>query len=114
MEAERERIITNISVKLINDVHKTDIHRFRAIINEYKEDLKDPNIPKAVKKQIEEDLKEAETLLDAYINDKDMLETNMNKIINEALEEKDERYEKQQEKEAKKADTDNKPEEDKK
>ena len=42
-----------LTISAIADVHKTDIHRIRNLINEYKADIKDPNTPDVVKKQLQ-------------------------------------------------------------
>jgi len=88
-EKIRQSIIVSITLDLINDVHKTDIHRVRALIREYKEDLKDPNIPEKTKKQIEEDLKEVEKVLDEYLNNFSEFQNRVNQLINEELEKKE-------------------------
>lgn len=85
-EGLRQRIIYNIAVDSLNDEHKTDIHRARNLINEYKKDIADPNIPPAVKKQLEEDLEELEKCLDSYMHDFSDMRNLVNKAINEELE----------------------------
>ena len=84
-EKTRQRIIYNITMNMISDVHKTDIHRIRNLIREYKVDINDPNTPPVVKKQLEEDLIELEKVLDQYLNHKDAFQKRVNNLINEEL-----------------------------
>ena len=85
-ERARQECITKLTINAINDVHKTDIHRIRALIKEYKEDISDPNTPPKVKKALEEDMGELEKVLDMYLNNFSQFQNNVNKLINEELE----------------------------
>ncbi len=88
-EEARQEIITRITVASLNDVHKTDIHRCRALLREYENDLKDPNIPEAVKKQIREDKEELDKVLNCYFNEFDAFQNRVNKLIDEELQKLD-------------------------
>lgn len=85
-EKARQDAIINITEMMIKDVHKTDIHRIRSLIKEYKDDINDPNIPDKVKKDLKEDLAELEKVLDEYLNNFSEFQNRVNKIINEELE----------------------------
>lgn len=84
-ESIRQEIIYKITMSLIDDCHKTDIHRIRNLINEYKIDINDPSTPPIVKKQLEEDLLELEKVLDQYLNHKDEFQKRVNNLINDEL-----------------------------
>lgn len=84
-EKKRQEFITSITIDMINDVHKTDIHRIRSLIKEYKDDINDPNTPPVVKKQLQEDLTELEKVLDQYLNHRDAFQKRVNNLINEEL-----------------------------
>ena len=81
-EKIRQRVIYEITISMIGDVHKTDIHRIRNLIQEYKKDINDPATPPVVKKQLEEDLAELEKVLDQYLNHKDEFQKRVNNLIN--------------------------------
>lgn len=85
-EKVRQKYILMMTENALKDVHRTDIHRIRSLIKEYKDDIKDPNINKIVKKQLEEDVKELELVLDEYCNNFDDFHNRINKTINEELE----------------------------
>lgn len=84
-ERKREDIIYNIAESAIKDVHKTDVHRIKALIKEYKDDINDPNTPAEVKKQLEADAKEVELVLDQFMNDFSEFQNRINKLISEEL-----------------------------
>ena len=84
-EKARQRAIYEITVSMIGDVHKTDIHRIRNLIQEYKKDINDPDTPAVVKKQLEEDLVELEKVLDQYLNHRDEFQKRVNNLINDEL-----------------------------
>lgn len=84
-EKFRQRVIYNITLSMINDEHKTDIHRIHNLIKEYKNDIDDPTTPPVVKKQLEEDLVELEKVLDQYLNHKDEFQKRVNNLINDEL-----------------------------
>lgn len=83
----REKVILDIYENYLKDVHGTDVQRIIALIKEYEDDLNDPSIPKGTKKWMEEDKKKLEEVLDAYINDKDKMKSNINKMIKDAMQE---------------------------
>lgn len=86
-ESKRQQVIISIAIDMIKDCHKTDIHRAKALIEEYKKDINDPNTPPNVKKALQEDLKELQTLLDKYTNSFSDTQNKVNKIISETLDE---------------------------
>lgn len=85
-ETERQMAIVYITSLMIKDVHKTDLHRIRNLIKEYKADIDDPNTSPTVKKQLEEDLVELEKVLNEYLNNFSEFQNRVNRIINEELE----------------------------
>lgn len=84
-EKARQAAIMQFTQALLKDVHKTDIHRVRALIKEYNDDINDPNTPPAVKKQLKEDLEELEKVLDQYLNNFSDFQNRVNRAINEEL-----------------------------
>ncbi|MCM1218422.1 MAG: hypothetical protein NC548_28375 [Lachnospiraceae bacterium] len=84
-EKERQEAIVRITIDCIRDSHKTDIHRIRALLKEYDEDINDPNTPKAVRKQLQDDKAEMEKILDEYLNNFGEFQNRVNKIINNEL-----------------------------
>lgn len=89
-ENERQQAIVYITSLMIKDVHKTDMHRVRNLIKEYKEDINDPNTSPAVKKQLKDDLVELEKILDEYLNNFSEFQNRVNRIIYEELQKLDE------------------------
>jgi hypothetical protein len=83
----REKVILDMYESYLKDIHGTDVQRIIALIKEYEDDIKDPSIPKGTKKWMEEDKKKLEQVLDAYINDKDKMKANINKMIKDAMQE---------------------------
>lgn len=86
-ESKRQQVIIEIAIDMIKDCHKTDIHRAKALVEEYKKDINDPNTPATVKKALQEDLKELQLVLDKYMNDFSDAQNKVNKIISETLDE---------------------------
>ncbi len=84
-ERMRCELILMITKNSLKDVHKTDIHRIRALIKEYHEDINDPNTSPAVKKQMEDDVKELELVLDEYMNNRGDFQNRVNQLINKEL-----------------------------
>lgn len=84
-ESERQEFITQMTIDMISDEHKTNIHRIRSLLREYNADLNDPNIPAKVKKNIQEDKKELEIVLDQYLNHHDELQARINRLIDEEI-----------------------------
>ena len=84
-EKIRQQCIIDLTIAFINSGHQTDIHRIHTLIKEYNEDLKDPNIPDKVKKDIQTDLNELLVALKTYLNSQDKLVNNMNKVILEEI-----------------------------
>lgn len=84
-EKARQDAIIYITQQMINDVHKTDIHRIRALLKEYDMDINDPNTPAAVKKQLQDDKAELEKVLDEYLNNFGEFQNRVNKVINDEL-----------------------------
>lgn len=88
-EKRRQRIIAQMTRGAIKDVHKTDIHRIYNLIKEYKADIDNPDVPKVIKKQLQEDLTELETVLDWYLNKRSEFENRINRLIYEELQKAD-------------------------
>ena len=66
-EKKRELFIFNMTADIITkDVHKTDLHRIKSLLDEYNNDINDPNIPPEVKKMLEDDIKELKLVLNKY------------------------------------------------
>jgi hypothetical protein len=104
-----------MTIDALNDVHKTDIHRINSLIKEYKADINDPNTPKQVKKNLQEDLNELQKVLDLYLNDKDEFRRRVNNLIYESISEEDtSKNEKDEKKEDNKNKKDDKKEDEKK
>ena len=89
IEALRETVLLGITVSMIKDEHKTDIHRIKNLIKEYENDINDNKTPKKVKEQMEEDKKELELILKSYTEDFDEFQNLINKTLLEELEKKE-------------------------
>ena len=89
IEALRETMLLGITVSMIKDEHKTDIHRIKNLIKEYENDINDNKTPKKVKEQMEEDKKELELILKSYTEDFDEFQNLINKTLLEELDKKD-------------------------
>lgn len=89
IEALRETVLLGITVSMIKDEHKTDIHRIKNLIKEYENDINDKKTPKKVKEQMEEDKKELELILKSYTEDFDEFQNLINKTLLEELDKKD-------------------------
>lgn len=87
-EWKRDKIYADLIKSMINDVHKTDLHRMTNLVKEYEEDLKDPNIPEAVKKQIREDIKNIEEVIKYYKNSNNDFRDKLNGALIDELYEK--------------------------
>ena len=74
-------MILAITLDSLKDVHKTDIHRLRALEREYKADIEDPNTPAVVKKQLQADLDELMAVYDAYTKNFSEFQSQVNKLI---------------------------------
>lgn len=85
-EEARRKVMINMIKSGIKDVHGTDIQRVRALINSYEEDLKDPNLPSKVKKNMEEDLEGLKEIYKLYSEEKDEFKRRLNKLIMDELE----------------------------
>lgn len=88
-EKLRQEVIISITKDLIKDVHKTDVHRIRSLIAEYKADIEDPNTCPEVKKQLQSDLEELEKIFDEYLNHFSDFQNRVNKMINDELQKKE-------------------------
>lgn len=86
LETDRQDIIIYITIDAIKNGHKTDLHRIRNLIKEYKDDINDPNTSPVVKKQLQEDLAELEKILHEYTNNFSEFQNRVNRVINEELE----------------------------
>jgi hypothetical protein len=81
----REKVILDMYIDSLRDVHGTDVQRIVALIKEYETDLKDPSIPDGTKKWIRADKEKLEAVLNAYVNNKDKVKANVNKMIKTAM-----------------------------
>ena len=88
-EKEKAFILYIMISNSLQDIHKTDMHRAVSLLKEFKKDLSDPNIPKKVKKAIEQDMKELEKIIDVFLNKNEDFENRLNKVIYEGLKAKD-------------------------
>ena len=68
-DKERKECIFELIIQALNDEHKTDIHRFQALINEYDKDINDPKVPKEVKAQLLEDKEKLVAMVRLYTTD---------------------------------------------
>lgn len=102
-EKQRQRAIMYILSSTISDEHKTDVHRIKSLIREYRNDINDPNTPDVVKKQMEDDVKELEKLLDSYMHDFSDFQNKCYKLINDEIEKLDAKSEKPKEEVVKEA-----------
>ena len=84
-EKTRQVLVIQTTVSMLKDEHKTDIHRIRALIKEYDNDINDSNLPKGVKEAMKTDRDELEKVLDMYLNNFSEAQNNINKIILEEL-----------------------------
>lgn len=88
LENSRQQLIISMTIDMINDCHKTDLHRIHALLKEYREDLKDPNISTQAKKHMEEDMKILEDVLKSYTEDFDEMQNRAYQLIDEDLKKK--------------------------
>lgn len=84
-ESDRQKMIVGMTIDAINDEHKTDIHRIRSLMREYKADINDPTTPKMVKKALQQDLDELDKVLDLYLNNFSDFQNKVNQMINEDI-----------------------------
>lgn len=88
-EKRRQQFILDMTMDTLKDEHKSDIHRIRALIREYKNDIADPNIPDGVKPGMREDVAALERVLNEYMNNYSDFQNKINRVINEELEKLD-------------------------
>lgn len=91
MEDDRRRYIAGMIIDSLNDAHKTSIHRIKALIREYDDDINDPNVPDVVKQHLRDDKEELVQVLDKYLNHRDSFQAAINNMIYEELNRIDER-----------------------
>ena len=84
-EKDRQRCIMLMISQSLKDEHKTDVHRIKSLIREYYEDINDPNVPKQVKDQLRDDVKEVEKVLDMYMNSFSEFQNNIYRMISEEI-----------------------------
>ena len=87
-DQKRQEAIVRMTLSAIKDEHKTDVHRIMALIKEYEEDLKDPNLPEPIKKAMQDDVDGLKKVLDGYMNDFYEFQNKVNKAIKESIEAK--------------------------
>lgn len=88
-EKKRQQFILDMTLDTLKDEHKSDIHRIRALIKEYKTDIADPNIPDGIKPGMKEDVAALERVLNEYMNNYSDFQNKINRVINEELEKLD-------------------------
>lgn len=84
-EKARQKAIVKITIATLRDEHKTSIHRILALRREMQTDIKDPQTPDVVKKQLQEDLDELEKVLKAYQTDFESFQNKCNTLLIEEL-----------------------------
>lgn len=97
-EKARQKFIARVAIAGVGDIHKTEIHRIKALIHEYEADLNNPDIPFKVKKNIEADKIELEKILEEFLKDEDKFVAKVNKLIADSI---DKKYAKEAKKESK-------------
>lgn len=88
-EKKRQQYIVQLVMAGLKDDHKTDIHRIKALIKEYHNDINNPNTPENVKKQLQEDVAEVELVLNEYLNNFSEFQNKINNLINDAIDKAD-------------------------
>jgi len=104
-ERSRQEAIVEMITNALNDEHKTEIARIQNLIREYEEDLKDKNLPKQVKKNMQNDLNELKAVYDSYTDDFDDFYKRCVEMMKDQLVKKDEIVSKENEKENSKKDS---------
>lgn len=84
-EKERQIVIAEFIKFSVEDKHSTVINRAVALIKEYEEDLKDPDMPEKVKKNIKEDMESVKGVMDKFVNHKDEFIRNLRTMMYEEL-----------------------------
>lgn len=85
LDTDRRLILTHITLDLIRDEHKTNIHRAYSLLKEYKADINDPTIPAATKKALREDMENLEKILHEYTHGFDDMQNRINKCLIDEL-----------------------------
>ena len=88
LEIGRQKAIINMTLDMIHDVHKTDIHRIYSLLKEYQADINDPNIPAETKKALKEDMMNLKAVLDEYQNNFTDAQNRVNQLLSEELKKK--------------------------
>lgn len=83
-----QKAIINMTLDMIHDVHKTDIHRIYSLLKEYQADINDPNIPAETKKALKEDMMNLKAVLDEYQNNFTDAQNRVNQLLSEELKKK--------------------------
>lgn len=89
IEKIRSQFFAIVIQDTINDVHKTDIHRYYSLLKEYYKDLKDKTIPAEIKKSIQKDLDGMIKLGDVYFKSPDQVKNKIYASIFNAIKEVD-------------------------
>ena len=87
-ELDRQKAIADMTMGMIKDVHKTNIHRIYALMKEYQDDLNNPKIATNVKKAIREDMITLRDVLNEYQNNFSDMQNRINKLLNEEMKKK--------------------------
>jgi len=89
-ERSRQEAIMEMVIYTLEDEHNHELTRIQALIREYKEDIKDKNTPKDVKKKLQEDLDELEAVYNSYTDNFDEFYKRCIEMMKESLLKKDE------------------------
>lgn len=89
IEKIRSQFFAIVIQDSIDDVHRTDIHRYYSLLKEYYKDLKDKTIPADIKKSIQKDLDEMIKLGDIYFKSPDQVKNKIYASIFNAIKEVD-------------------------
>jgi hypothetical protein len=89
IEKIRSQFFAIIIRDAIDDVHKTDIHRYYSLMKECYKDLKNKSIPPEIKKQIQKDLDEMIKLGDMFFKSPDEVRNKVYASIFNAIKEAD-------------------------
>ena len=88
-EKRRHTYITDMTISAIKNEPISDVHRIKALIKAYEEDINDKKTDPKLKKCLRQDKEELEKILDLYLNNFDEFQNRINNMINEELEKAD-------------------------
>lgn len=88
-ENDKKRWILSLIISSLTDVHKTDIHRFQSLIEEYDKDINNPNTPDDLKAQLIEEKEKLVALQKLYTTDFGEFYNRCNQMISEFVQNQD-------------------------